>query len=457
MSPAQQHSTRPTPRRGERTLSTAYRRFLAIQLCVLFLSLSISEEGNLAVYAIKLLATALPGLSLVSLYLLHQNVGRPLRRNLQAFRHIWLLMGMGLLSCAWAADGYYSLAKVIVFAATFISLSGILIQYEFLPPSKRESTLTRHLLYACLFLLVIMAFNYYVFNAGKVTGPGDARHRAGGNLVAPTNAAATVGLALLISLHHLLGNKSERQTLRLRRLAGLTLAFSVWALLALSTRAAFLCTVGALLTAPILAGGLRVTYKRLILASGLIALIALAFFNLNVLDALLSREQETASVWTLSGRTWLWARAFQDLTLTRAFLGYGYAAISESVGIRDWWTGDTSLAGAHNAYLQVFLGMGILGLLVYLRFLFGFFKLLRSKVNALPQRQRVISFAFFLYFISFGITEHLFGLNVTPTFFLICAIHTMARLRVTEHAEERRRSMLQAAPRARRGLLSNGQ
>ena len=422
---------------GSRKMGPIYERFLALQLIGLMLSLSISEEGNLFVYTVKILSTAMPLLSCCGLLVLSRGVEAGFSRSFYTFRYIWLLGAMATVGCLWAADSPYSIGKVIIFMVTFSALTCALVQYEFVDAKRRADVLSRHVLYACFVLLAVMVMNYFVFNIG---GGDSERHRAGGNLIAPTNAAATVGLSLLISLHFTVKLAPERKNPHLHAVAVATLVMSIWALLVLSTRSAFICVVVALLLAPVLNGGFRLTYRRLLLGVTLFASAAFTAANLSALGNVLSRDMDTTSVWALSGRTWLWARVFEDWTVWRAFSGYGFAAISEERGVRDWWTGETMFAGAHNAYLQVLFGMGVFGLLLYFGFLRSFLRSMRVKHRAFVPAQHALRLAIFIYFVTFSVTEHLFGLNVTPAFFLVCCVLASSRHRTICERNELRHS-----------------
>jgi O-antigen ligase len=415
-------------RRARRVLGLGYRRFLGFQLLVLLFSLAVSEAGNTLVYATKYFGTALPLMSCGALFVLGQDFSGAVTRSMRSFRFVWLLTLLAFGGSLLAADGRYSAMKVLIFALTFLSMGGLLVQYEFVRRGERADTLLRHLLIACFTFLAVMFLNYYVLNRGG----GAARYRAGGNLIAPTQAAAAVGLALFVALLHTVRTRARLAQRGLRWIAFATVALSAWGLLVLGTRAAFVCTAGALFVAPLIAGGWRLTYRRLLFGTLALLGTALLVVNLDALGSLLARDVDTSSVWTMSGRTWLWARAFHDLTLPRIFTGYGFAAISEGIGIRDWWTGETMFAGAHNAYLQVFLGTGVFGLYLYYRFLKQLFRTLARRAEGQVQRTQVLSIAIFIYFATFGITEHLFGLNLTPTFFIICCIFASVHLRACE-------------------------
>lgn len=418
-----------------RVMGPIYQRFLALQIIGLMVSLSISGEGNIVVYGIKILSTVLPFLSCCGLLILSRGVEAAFSRSFYTFRFVWLLGGLATIGCLWAADGAYSASKVIIFMVTFASLTCALVQYEFVDASQRADVLGKHILYACFVLLAVMVMNFFVFHVG---GGDSERHRAGGNLIAPTNAAATVGLSLLIALHFTVRLAPERKTPHLRVLALGTLVMAVWALLVLSTRSAFVCVVVALFLAPVFNGGFRLTYRRLFLGATLLAGSAFTAANMQLLGSALSRDMDTTSVWALSGRTWLWARVFDDWTLWRAFSGYGFASISEERGVRDWWTGETMFAGAHNAYLQVLFGLGVFGLVLYFGFLRSFLRAMRVKHRAFVPAQHALRIAIFIYFVTFSVTEHLFGLNVTPAFFLVCCVLASSRYRTIWERSELR-------------------
>jgi exopolysaccharide production protein ExoQ len=70
---------------------------------------------------------------------------------------------------------------------------------------------------------------------------------------------------------------------------------------------------------------------------------------------------------TLTGRTYLWVGAW-DLILRRPWLGYGYNALwndwdSESAVV--WQAVGWAAPGTHNGFLELFLGLGLLGVLIF--------------------------------------------------------------------------------------------
>lgn len=104
---------------------------------------------------------------------------------------------------------------------------------------------------------------------------------------------------------------------------------------------------------------------------GIAAIAGLLLFMLlnqaHLLDFLSRGEGDDVA--TLTGRTAIWSAAL-DLGRMRPLIGYGYGAggvaleIFYSAGLGEWRT-----FNAHNAILQVFIDLGVLGVIIFLAFI----------------------------------------------------------------------------------------
>ena len=106
--------------------------------------------------------------------------------------------------------------------------------------------------------------------------------------------------------------------------------------------------------------GLKLKYFLAIIALGVAAfflLMPIAIINLDVLFASLDRDP------TLTGRDDVWAYALRMIE-DRMLLGYGYAAFWESEPFVSYVkeTLNWHITHAHNGYLEVWLGLGFVGL-----------------------------------------------------------------------------------------------
>lgn len=89
---------------------------------------------------------------------------------------------------------------------------------------------------------------------------------------------------------------------------------------------------------------------------------ALIFLNWNFLWGIVSRDQVSGSLSTLTGRTQLWEAGIEAL-VRQPMTGYGFGAGSRFVALRS--IGKDYLVHIHNGFLEALLGVGILGFLPF--------------------------------------------------------------------------------------------
>lgn len=90
---------------------------------------------------------------------------------------------------------------------------------------------------------------------------------------------------------------------------------------------------------------------------------ALIFFNWDFLWGIVSRDQVSGSLTTLTGRTQLW-EAGLDAFWRQPLTGYGFGAGSRFVALRS--IGKDYLVHIHNGFLEALLGVGIIGFIPFL-------------------------------------------------------------------------------------------
>lgn len=91
---------------------------------------------------------------------------------------------------------------------------------------------------------------------------------------------------------------------------------------------------------------------------------------------------------TLSGRTIIWDYVI-NISQEHSLLGYGFASFRQVFANYSYLLGQVEIANAHNAYLQVFLQTGYIGLYLYIFLVIVFLKeiilLLKYRKNRLVQ------------------------------------------------------------------------
>ncbi len=109
----------------------------------------------------------------------------------------------------------------------------------------------------------------------------------------------------------------------------------------------------------------------------------LIFFNWDFLWGIVSRDQVSGSLTTLTGRTQLW-EAGLDAFWRQPITGYGFGAGSRFVALRA--IGKDYLVHIHNGFLEALLGVGILG---FVPFIYAVFRTLGWSIRHLRRRIEV--------------------------------------------------------------------
>ncbi len=146
----------------------------------------------------------------------------------------------------------------------------------------------------------------------------------------------------------------------------------------------------------------------------MIGLFSPAFVN-NILQ-IFSRGQMLEDMATFSNRLILWQTLLESFTWQQMLVGHGYAIMSPAVGA-DFGSG--ILYGAHNAYLSLYLGTGLLTCLLFMGYwLRNLLSLIRKRKNLNRQLFNVGLTSFFVLFTHALVAEE-FGLHLAPTLLLV--------------------------------------
>jgi len=107
------------------------------------------------------------------------------------------------------------------------------------------------------------------------------------------------------------------------------------------------------------------------------------FFSWDVLWGIVSRDQVSGSLSTLTGRTTLWAAGWEAFLL-QPLTGYGFGAGSRFVALRA--IGRDYLTHIHNGFLEALIGVGIVG---FVPFIYAVFRTLGWSIRHLARRVEV--------------------------------------------------------------------
>ena len=134
---------------------------------------------------------------------------------------------------------------------------------------------------------------------------------------------------------------------------------------------------------------------------------------------------------TLSGRTLLWDTLW-DFIIQRPWLGYGYGSFFSSAGREVnllWQVHGWSPVHSHNGYIQLWLNLGLIGLVTFILGYFSclFNSLFRYLVSKEPQMLWV--FLFLMYTVFLNLTEVSFvGANSIIWIITLTSIYSMKKI-----------------------------
>jgi O-antigen ligase len=266
----------------------------------------------------------------------------------------WLTFGAwAVVSTAWSPLQMFSIGQAV---SLLILLT---LSYCTAVVARRMSDASCILMYICLGLLLLST----VLIVAHVVSPGtfsESRTKVTGGLH-PTNVAATAGLGLVLIVAARLGF-AWRWT---RWLIWPSLVIHSGALLFALNRASLLVTT-------LVVGGIILLYasavwRWLLLTSASFACaiyiavdpgFLLVTQGGGAVATFVARDQSVQQLSELSGREEMWT-AIWDSYLRSPWVGHGYFVCSETGSLKVWY--EWSNWTAHNFWLQVLVGTGIIG------------------------------------------------------------------------------------------------
>lgn len=142
--------------------------------------------------------------------------------------------------------------------------------------------------------------------------------------------------------------------------------------------------------------------------------VAILGFNSDDIIEYLLRDNQIDEFASGSDRTNIWSTVLEHVTISSFVFGHGYAMLTEAGSAS--YGALTNLTHAHNGYLQVFAGLGIIGLMLLFLFIVTIFKFIFNI-----KKRRLISDKSLLYYFVFllmhNISEASFGFQIYPQLF----------------------------------------
>ena len=309
------------------------------------------------------------------------------RRN----RFLVALALLALVSCLWATEPALVLQRSIAVLGTTLLGIALAVRLSLEDQLRLMSWLFRIiavLSLACIVLLPSYGISDSVGNGGGWRGIFGYKN----------NLGATMALSVLVEW------QLPVQTRLSRLLNRFALLLSAVLLVFSGSITPMVCLIASMLFVPIykFAMRLRIPLYAIVLATLLVVASAVTtLFDSERVTAALGRSAD------FTGRTEIWALVSSYIS-ERPVLGYGYwgfwsGASSESLTI-DHALG-TRIMYSHNGYLEILLGLGVVGFLLMLAFLgtgvkraYDFSELNQSNVDSWPV-------AFLLFFILYNFGE----------------------------------------------------
>lgn len=337
--------------------------------------------------------------------------------NRNALLSAWVIFPLvilnfyGFIASPWSPFPTISLMRALSFIIVMASCS--LISAVFLKmPQHYALFMTRDAV--CLSAVVGVLF---VLSGGLAGIDAFWRYdgRLGGQII-PTNTLGAFS-AILVGISFIRIANKERVLLSIISIMpgilGLYYTFSRSALISLAIGLLFFCLLE-LLWYP---KDQHQSYRNVfivIMTLCFLLLCGILFFD-NILELLTRGEGDIETIRTASSRSILWAKMLNNPGWV-VLVGHGFCAISETGFIN---YGYFITNHAHNGYLQIFLGAGVVGIFLFVWFLYRVFGIIRYSKGIPREHWRIMVFMVTFFMIN-NLAESSIGYQIYPQF--ICLL-----------------------------------
>lgn len=168
---------------------------------------------------------------------------------------------------------------------------------------------------------------------------------------------------------------------------------------------------------------LILAFIAMFICLGLIAIVLQPDLLSDVLP-LVSRGQSLEDLLSLSNRLSLWQTLLNGISFKQLLIGHGYALMSPDITV-DFGSG--IVYGAHNAYLALFLGCGLLSLFLFAVYWLSVILIVFRDRYQLEKQSFLLFVCSFILLMTHALVGEEFGLHLTPTFLLLI-FHTQRML-----------------------------
>jgi hypothetical protein len=339
------------------------------------------------------------------------------------------------LSTPLAVDSGYSLNRLLYTLFGMAGIFSLILQYGlYLRQKDAFDTLKRHM---NALSIVVLMFPVYVLLTHPIEGimPG-FRHALQETLLVHPNLIASFYAHFLVWQAAVLyfDKESGRKILS----AGLNLIFACLIAILFSRSVIFSLIIAGItgfwcvgcwyrqrfLIILSLLGAFITAFVVYLILSGIVPVTAVA--------QLLTREGSPESFFTMTNRLPLWSQLLSEVGMKEFLVGHGYSVMTENFGI-DFQTG--IIYSAHNAYLSILLGSGILALACFIVYLLINLIRIRAARHSIPSFMIAALFFSHILFVVNCLVEEEIGINTTITFAYLVFMTNM--LYVTRQAANR--------------------
>jgi exopolysaccharide production protein ExoQ len=313
-----------------------------------------------------------------------------------------LLLILIFISCAYSPNEFYSLGatfSLVTIISLMLLASEVLENHEMLRP----------LIYGCTLVMALSIIVYFVFpDFGRMKDWIGPNQVIGKRLTGIVGAANTVGyisgLCLLALYYYRQYGPIKHPTMY-----WLFILINLTALLMSNSRTSLM----ALCAAIGLASFMRPTLGRLVMLSLILCLgslfmmaISVDAINVDSLLGMFARSGSASEIESGTGRTAIW-RVAMELIEQKPLMGWGYSASTYIIPEHAKEVGFT-VNQVHNAFLQIALCNGLIGVGVFILLIFSkFYYSLRSGQQ--------LNVAFLVFLLIDGLTEPIAFQGVATT------------------------------------------
>lgn len=399
---------------------------LASIFCLFFATLSIPgsesiviiERANYLQLCVKATLTAFPFILLNGLQLLTVE-------KVKSFLTLLALGGYGILTSLWSPLTSFSVIRALSLVITVLSILAIVTSYIKISNNYKLLLLRDLCLATSIIILFFTVMGIMNFEIAwrKVYLSHAMLYRLGGDILPPNTLGALAAINFILSLSLFLYQK--------RIFYFLSIVASVYVMYFSNSRGAVFSLVFSWSTVFVIHTFAAYNLKRAAIIFIAISVIVGSFFffedrNIALTTIGFSRYGDLEELTTLTGRTFIWERIFeQDILSLLAGNGFGVLSKTSFVKFQSLKT-----TNAHNGFLQVIAGTGVIGFILFSLFLLNFVRWLIKNNMPDHSKNRSRNPTWSLLFLSIFVlinnfVESNFGAQIVPqtlTFLFVASI-----------------------------------